>query len=753
MEIEAKFSAPDAAALERLDRLGELAGYSVGGRELVVMSDVYLDSDDHALRSAGIVCRRRDRGDRVVITVKRQGGDAAGGEGGAGGENGTGGGDEAGGAASGGEGGAGAASAGQVADRPVSAAIHRRAEWEIDLPATSTAGLPTSWPASEAREQVLAVTGDRPLRALVEVRQSRVLRILTRDGHTVAELSLDTVKIVAGGAARPPQFEVEAELKGDGTEADLAAIAAALHDDFGLTAQPLSKFERAMATLADESPQAGLLTDGEERLLTRIARRTDAAGRRARVLLALHQGALQREAAARVGMAPRTVRYWLNRFRQEGLAIFPRRLVARAPQRPRNAAEAAVAAAVAGTTANGTTASDATAGDATAGESTTRRMRTKIAAARSLPAKARRARAAEPAGPAGQAGPSAGVAPESSAATPTAGRPPASAKRPARPGIRKSDTMAEAAFKTLRFHFDRMLEHEAGTRAGDDPEELHDMRVATRRMRAALRVFGAYLDGDVMRPVDRGLRRTGRVLGAVRDLDVFHEKTMVYLDSLPEDRRGDLDPLLAVWQVRREHARAEMIEYFDGGRYPRFVETFTTLLDDPQRAALSFIDDDGEARPHRVAHVLPAVLYDRVAGVWAYDDVITGHDTPLVRFHRLRIAGKAMRYTFEFFEEVLGADAKPLISATKGMQDHLGDLQDAVVTCNILRNFLAWGAWDTPAGNARRAMTMIVAPGVATYLAARQEELNRLVDTFPEMWVTIRGEGFSRRLAKVVGEL
>jgi CHAD domain-containing protein len=112
-----------------------------------------------------------------------------------------------------------------------------------------------------------------------------------------------------------------------------------------------------------------------------------------------------------------------------------------------------------------------------------------------------------------------------------------------------------------------------------------------------------------------------------------------------------------------------------------------------------------------------------------------------------------MRYTFEFFEEVLGSDAKPLIGATKDMQDHLGDLQDAVVTCNVLRNFLTWGAWEPPAANARRALTMIVAPGVATYLAARQEELNRLVDTFPAMWVKIRGDGFSTRLAKVVGEL
>ena len=71
MEIEAKFSAPDAATLERLDRLSELAGYQVGGREVADMSDVYLDSDERALQAAGMVCRRRDRGDRVVITVKR----------------------------------------------------------------------------------------------------------------------------------------------------------------------------------------------------------------------------------------------------------------------------------------------------------------------------------------------------------------------------------------------------------------------------------------------------------------------------------------------------------------------------------------------------------------------------------------------------------------------------------------------------------------------------------------------------------
>jgi CHAD domain-containing protein len=88
------------------------------------------------------------------------------------------------------------------------------------------------------------------------------------------------------------------------------------------------------------------------------------------------------------------------------------------------------------------------------------------------------------------------------------------------------------------------------------------------------------------------------------------------------------------------------------------------------------------------------------------------------------------------------------------MQDHLGDLQDAVVTCTILRNFLTWGTWQPPSGNGRRrAMPMIVAPGVAAYLAARQTELNELVDTFPTMWAKIRGESFGHGLAAVVGDL
>ena len=320
-----------------------------------------------------------------------------------------------------------------------------------------------------------------------------------------------------------------------------------------------------------------------------------------------------------------------------------------------------------------------------------------------------------------------------------------------RPDIHPSDTMTEAAAKTLRFHLAKMLEHEEGTRLGEDPEELHDMRVSTRRMRMALRVFADYLDPDVLRPVLKGLRRTGRTLGNVRDLDVFNEKTQVYLDGLPDERAGDLDGLLEAWKAERDRQREHLVAYLDGKRYRRFVERTTELLDGPVEALAP--QNIVTPRPQRVAQVLPGVLYKDMAVVWAFEGQLGGLETPLPRFHALRKSCKGLRYTLEFFEDVLGSGARPLIKRVKGLQDHLGDLQDAVVTSGVLRDYITWGTWRHEGHELPGPIEVIVAPGAARYLCARQEEMERLVLTFPEAWPTVAGNEFSRELASVIAEI
>lgn len=329
-------------------------------------------------------------------------------------------------------------------------------------------------------------------------------------------------------------------------------------------------------------------------------------------------------------------------------------------------------------------------------------------------------------------------------------------KPPKEPGLEADDSMAEAAQKTFNLHFLRMLYHEPGTRLGEDIEELHDMRVATRRMRAAFDVFGDYLDRDQLRPILKGLRRTGRALGAVRDLDVFWEKTQGYLDSQPSEQPVDLEPLRKVWEDQRETSRERMLSYLDSDRYDRFKERFEKYLKTSGAAALPVFSAKGAPLPRRLRHVVPVAVYQRLAAVWAYDEWVTGPNVPMERLHQLRIAAKGLRYTLEYFSEVLGPEAETVIEEVKGLQDHLGDLQDAVVASNLLRDFLTWGTWghgpDT-VKEARPPEEPIVAPGVAIYLAARQTEIQHLVDTFPQVWTRFQGPEFSQLAVSALAPL
>jgi CHAD domain-containing protein len=242
----------------------------------------------------------------------------------------------------------------------------------------------------------------------------------------------------------------------------------------------------------------------------------------------------------------------------------------------------------------------------------------------------------------------------------------------------------------------------------------------------------------------------------VRDLDVFWEKTQRYLDGLPSGQQVDLEPLRVVWAAERERARERMLVYLDSDRYSRFRERFGEFLQKPGAGARPVVSQQDEPLPHRLRHVVPVAVYQRLAAVRAYDEWVTGPDVPLERLHQLRIAAKGLRYTVEYFREVLGSESKTLIDEVKALQDHLGDLQDAVVASNLLRDFLTWGTWGrarTKKEKESRSAEPVIAPGVAAYLAAKQTELQRLVRTFPQVWAQFQNPEFSQLVAAVVAVL
>ncbi|MCX7668622.1 MAG: CHAD domain-containing protein, partial [Anaerolineae bacterium] len=299
--------------------------------------------------------------------------------------------------------------------------------------------------------------------------------------------------------------------------------------------------------------------------------------------------------------------------------------------------------------------------------------------------------------------------------------------------ITATDPMAEAGRKVLAVHFGRMLANEEGTRLGEDPEALHDMRVATRRMRAALALFAPYYKPKALKPLGKGLRRAGRTLGAVRDLDVLIGKARAYGERLAAEGRGDLTPLLEAWTAAREEARGRLLAYLDGAAYRRFVAAFTAFLVTPSAPLADPTASD------QVRHVAPRLILERYEAVRSFERRLPDGD--LATYHALRIECKGLRYALEFFRDVLGAETPALIKQVTAMQDLLGELQDARVAEQLLTSFL------------QEAATTADLSGVQTYLAAQQSRQRELLAAFPAPWADLIGPDFRRRLALAIAAL
>jgi CHAD domain-containing protein len=316
------------------------------------------------------------------------------------------------------------------------------------------------------------------------------------------------------------------------------------------------------------------------------------------------------------------------------------------------------------------------------------------------------------------------------------------------PGLLPLDQIAEAGRKVLLFHFAEMLSHEEGTRRGENSEELHDMRVATRRMRAAFDIFNHAYEEKAIRPYLKGLKATGRALGRVRDMDVFIEKAVVYQQSLPAELQPGLEPLLKTWNQERDQDRVQMLGHLDSHRYQVFKNNFNKFLQTPGAGTRMDTDQNHPDGRQLVRDFAPVLIYNRLASVRAFEAILS--NASLAQLHALRIEFKKLRYAIEFFQEVLGKQAKEVITALKAVQDHLGDLNDARVATQMIGQFME--AWEARQAQLPLAERESPEPIVA-FLAAKHAERFRLMVTFPETWAKFNRPEIRQNLALAIAEL
>jgi triphosphatase len=247
--------------------------------------------------------------------------------------------------------------------------------------------------------------------------------------------------------------------------------------------------------------------------------------------------------------------------------------------------------------------------------------------------------------------------------------------------IGPADRLLDVAHKIFGRQLTRTLWNEPGTRMGVDPECLHDMRVAIRRLRTALQVLSEGFPPAVREELEGDARWIGRSLGQIRDLDVGLER----VQELESEAALFEQPALRIFREylsqRRARRRLRLIERLDSGRYASFVIK-----------ARGWVEGGPPAAVLATEGVVPAYsAAPRIIGRWmqsmreAFD---TAHRSmEPTDLHELRIAAKKARYAIEYFAELEGPSAIQRAKRIAGLQDFLGEHQDTLFLLRRMRRY------------------------------------------------------------------
>jgi CHAD domain-containing protein len=238
------------------------------------------------------------------------------------------------------------------------------------------------------------------------------------------------------------------------------------------------------------------------------------------------------------------------------------------------------------------------------------------------------------------------------------------------------------------------LAHEVGLRLAPEDEDVHQLRVAMRRLRAYLRAARPVLDESWSEPLRADLQELGRALGEARDLDVLIEHLVEEVEQLGEHGGA---AIVARLRARREALQPQVLESLDGERWRGVLER---LAQEPRTRPGPGFDELAAAERKR--------LHKRKVGA----------DSPDEELHDLRKRVKRARYAAEL------AGANGVVARAKAVQDLLGEHQDAVVAEERLRELA-----DTETGVA-----------VGRLVERERERRRRAREEFPRAWKRLRRE-------------
>jgi CHAD domain-containing protein len=216
--------------------------------------------------------------------------------------------------------------------------------------------------------------------------------------------------------------------------------------------------------------------------------------------------------------------------------------------------------------------------------------------------------------------------------------------------------------------------YDPGTRLGGEPEDLHQARVATRRLRAALRSAHRVLDPEWADPLVSGLTWLGQLFGFARDLDVQVAYFRQEAAQLGVRDRKPLERFVVRLREEQQKAQQILVGEMKSARYLSFLSKLRQATHEPVMVESDCTLEDIAARQFKK-------LSKRIRRL--------SRSPSNVDLHRVRIKAKRARYAAELAELSVGNAAAKFAKTAKRLQDLLGRHQDAVLAERYVREFVA----------------------------------------------------------------
>ena len=300
------------------------------------------------------------------------------------------------------------------------------------------------------------------------------------------------------------------------------------------------------------------------------------------------------------------------------------------------------------------------------------------------------------------------------------------------------DPAIHLAYRCFLDEFEGMLAEEPRAWEGLGPEGVHQMRVRTRRLRAAFRAFKDVVPAESVRAFNGEFKWVAGALGKVRDLDVYRADLDQFAAGIPDGaNQHDADYQRYLEDLWR-NARKRLLACLASKRYARLKHRFARFLErgPSQRAIKSFGNVTIAAASRQlIGRRFKSVLRDgRAVTPTSSEEAL----------HSLRINGKRLRYLFEFFDPVYNRAFKSEVKKLRNLQDVLGEFQDACVAAQQLRNYVR----SVPRKD--RGLGQSVAFGHASSGQDRQEAIRW--DDLPQAWMKFDRDGARDAVVTRLGE-